>query len=516
MRIHSLTPVAAPLRGDAPVSGRAGREARQARIDWLETPRDSTSLAELPSSLLAQACRIGPNASRAARAFADILHAQQANPDAVTRLRPKTVTALVFGVSQPRLGAHEAFPPTGLIGRAEVSRVLAALLQAPSPVAEGLNALLDAAAQSASVAWSQPGSTHIERALILKLFASRHDHVLEDGEGVLRELGSFAEEIRGLPRDELLATTTVIARGREAQGLRQRYRDSCAPSIAQKIIAEWDPSYARKLHASGPIGDHLQHLGFTAQEQLRILEKPRYMLRDTLEEVTGDLAALEGRRAAGELVRRQGFSASLFAQELRAGLEKMLEDRAVRRDLGTGFGWLNGYLNRFPERFPADVSEILLVLNRHLPEGLPRLTAPLLELARASPLDNRYHGMEPLHALADEVTPVTGLRYTLESALGHRLLPLLDRAAGQLENGVPIPIGVSSPLRLGLGMGGGHLMLMFDVRETAGGRSFYVADPATGKSTLLLESALIEGRGTFTVQTSPSEPLVISQMYLPV
>jgi hypothetical protein len=159
--------------------------------------------------------------------------------------------------------------------------VALALADMPPDLFEALQQLL-ARAGGRPTGGASRADADLERALILKavgarralLRASRLDEIAKErgplratqAERALAEIRAFAEEIRGERREELVRSTTLIDvdskhntsradpldllevdTDADNDGLYQRYESSCAPTMAQLVLGEADPIFARAL-----------------------------------------------------------------------------------------------------------------------------------------------------------------------------------------------------------------------------------------------------------------------------
>src|SRR5262249_48829503 len=100
--------------------------------------------------------------------------------------------------------------------------------------------------------------------------------------------------------------------------------------------------------------------------------------------------------------------------------------------------------------------------------------------------------------LNQQISQYTNHNYTLQSysnnppaagLAGRRAA--LDRIDSQLRRGVDVPIGVT------WNNGGGHCMLMTDVRGTGANRQFLISDPYSGRTSWVRGSDIASGNTNF-------------------
>jgi hypothetical protein len=186
----------------------------------------------------------GVNADRALRTFMDLDPMRRAHPDRIT---PDVVSSLVEGVAKSK-SPQEVDEYAGVLGENAADRAAQALIAMPQGDYNAIKGMLDQAGHGGDPALDDPGT---ERALILKAVAARagqYEHPTIN-DSLLRpetlEIGTFANQIRGMDWTQLIARTTVAA-GEDT--LQQRYFDSCSAATVQIARAEADPIYAWKLH----------------------------------------------------------------------------------------------------------------------------------------------------------------------------------------------------------------------------------------------------------------------------
>lgn len=457
---------------------------RLSRLSGPELLQETKRLAPLVAS--------GGQPERALATDLDLDAAAKADPALKERLTPSVREALVRGVADPRSEDASA-GASGVIGRKQALEAAKTLAAMDPASAKEVMQLLDKAGRTKD---GKPTSGRLaERALILKAVAARADafKTPEGAKAALKELGAYANDIRGLPQSVLARTSTVTdvdnvntskydpsspgVKDEEANndGLYQRYEESCGPTVAQMMRAEADPVYALKLHKQGlnnPSPDTE-----LAREQRASLEKPRFEdgRGNTMTPSAAELAAFEktGKVPRG-MVDARGVAVpraeqskrliTLAAQADKAGLVGE-QRRAIEADL-----------EGKPPASPAEAAqrEKLWGAIRKANGGKPS-AAEVDELKKGA---RHGFGMKLEDAVNDIARQATHTEV--------RAHPLdLNQAARLLESGQPVPLYLENDQG-----GDSHFMLMTDVSGTAPYRNFLVSDPASGKTLWVTEADL--------------------------
>ena len=231
----------------------------------LDNSPDFKADAALLKEVLADGGDVNSNADRAVRTFMDLDQMRKAHPDRITA---DVVSSLVEGVAKSKSGGDEA-EWEGVLGEATADRAAQALIAMPQGDYEAIKGMLSQAGKGGDPVYDDPGT---ERALILKAVAARaeqYEHpTVNDSQ--LRpetlEIETFANQIRGMRWEDLIFSTTVAASG---DTLKQRYFDSCSPTMVQIAEAEADPIYALKLHSDKVDGQDLG--GFIGNQQAQMM-----------------------------------------------------------------------------------------------------------------------------------------------------------------------------------------------------------------------------------------------------
>ncbi len=327
-----------------------------------------------------------------------------------------------------------------------------------------------------------------------------------EAERAAREVTDFAADIRGLPREELIRTTTAIdieaantstidpnnlpadgvagtdTRG-DNDGLYQRWEDTCGPTTAQLTRAEADPVFARQLHRDG-IGNP-DATDPTGQQQIDTLRRPRFFDASSNEvfPTAAEVRAWEAdntRMPAGADSVEVGESSTRRATQAAERTEAAISasglpefaQRALRRQLD---GEELGFIDR-------TVANYALAQVREQNGGNP--TADEVRWMQTE--RNGSNGMRLDPALHDIATPATNHRYDarwVNNDLGAHLGDVDTR----LRDGQDVPFRVSNA-----GNTGGHFMLMSDVRGEAPDRQYLVSDPYSGRTAWVSEGEMTD------------------------
>lgn len=245
------------------------------------------------------------NADRSMIALAQVQDRINKDPDAVKRLTPEVVAMLVRGVADRRTDSDRG--QEGILNARQAGLSADALLAMDDDQYANMMQLLQKAGKDGDGKAIKDADPAAEQALLLKAAASRKDKLgnttmesvgrtlfgsfgYQAGSDVaLADISGFADNIRGMKRDELIYKTTAIdvddvnrstvdpknlAANNDTNvnndGLFQRYGDSCVPTSGQLLRAEADPIYALKLHTDGMNSTALDL--DAAKEQKTVLE----------------------------------------------------------------------------------------------------------------------------------------------------------------------------------------------------------------------------------------------------
>ncbi|MBL8951749.1 MAG: hypothetical protein JNK82_13285 [Myxococcaceae bacterium] len=424
-----------------------------------------------------------PNGARAVAAWGAVHDLASESDGASARLTAQVREALVLGVAK----ARTPMDPTGqegILGVESASRAAQALVEMPEPAYDGVSRLLGQAAQGQAA--SPKADAQTERALILKAVAARKERLTApvagglfdkalDAAGLggmveaLKEVSGFANDVRGMPQQELINSTTLLDvqsqvntgwvevgglgvgpdLATDNDGLYQRYGSSCAPTTAQLFGGELDPVAAMRAHREGiidPLGT-----GGTALQQRVLLT------------LAGGDSVTRHTDALSELDRNHiwdlGRQANLDPKVLNATWSYLkgstdLPDVALGR---LGIELIRRHSGGDPalERFGALRGEALKEAGSDTRDVVRMLTGKRLD----------YHEVWSRSAIEEQ-------------------LPAVD---AELQAGRDVPISVGTN-----GKDSGHAMLLSDVRGTGAARQYLVSDPWSGKTALIPLAELVD------------------------
>ena len=446
----------------------------------------------------AEAAGPGVNAERAQAAEAQLEKLAATSPEARQRLSPEIVDMLVEGVATPRTDSDRG--QAGILGARQARDSAQSLIDMTPEEVAHTQELLDQAGNDSDGKPKAGADKAAEQALILKAIAARRE-TFGDADGFMekvqhflgvetrreraaREVEAFAVAIRGMSRDELIQSTTLIdvddrntstldpeeTGGADTQadndGLFQRFTMSCGPTTAQMVKGEVDPVYAlqlrkEKFYDPDPNSDF-------AREQKQVLE-----------------------RHGGVAVVRSGAEARKDADEKVAELRKNHE---LSDEQHVAIGELLGGTPLEGEK------------QKQAQEALDALRAK----ADGHPTDAEIAAM---HADKGKVGAGTSLPSVLNSVagssahldyaskglgllgLGGEMTPdKLENVDGLLEDGQQVPIRIA-------GAGNdGHFMMVSDVRRgPTGERRYLVSDPMSGATRWVAEADFKSGDFTTKV-----------------
>jgi hypothetical protein len=219
-----------------------------------------------------------PNADRGLRTYMELQKLRDVNP---SRVNGETVRTLTRGVVERR--TNDPNGREGVMGQKQAVDAAKTMMAMPQSDFDHLQKTLAKAGEKDGK--PIPGSNpYTERAMILKSVAARdqelsspgtHDRYLQSvnkPSKSMQEIQTYADEIRGTPREKLIQQSTVLdVDGKNPNAVMQRYHDSCGPTVSQMARAEGDPIYAKKLHESGVWSGESQ--SDLANEQKKLLEQ---------------------------------------------------------------------------------------------------------------------------------------------------------------------------------------------------------------------------------------------------
>jgi hypothetical protein len=451
-------------------------------------------------SALIEKALLGPNADRAMAAYERIQAVSASNSQAAQRLTPEIRGALVLGVSLRRTA--DSVGQEGILGVKQAEEAAVSLATMSKENYQSARMLLGASAVGRV---SAKADAMAEKAVILKAIASRSDRLRTttvdstvvdlglarhtEAERCMGEISQFAKEIHGLPRDELIRTTSPIdiesantsnispdklsTPGTDIQsdndGLYQRFVSTCGPTTAQMTRGEADPIFSRALHKEG-----LQNASTetqTAKTQRQTLNAPRFF----------DAAENEVIPSADEMVRFRatntlppgatqvevGDSVSRRAEQAFAVAKTALETLSgvSEDDKSTTLSWLSGRDLMTPEK--AAAKKTLTQLRAANGKSPSDAEVKLMQ----SEFQHFEKGMRLQPALREITTGGTHIEYQAYSVGRFGLNAAeVDEMEKRLKNGQDVPIRVDN-----------HFMLTSDVRGKRPTRTVLVSDPMSGQ-----------------------------------
>jgi hypothetical protein len=540
----------APARGSPPVAPPS--EAADANdVDPGDRPNGDTSfeykspvLPGAPMRLGAAAAPAASNLTRAANTDKDLETLQASDPQG-QRITDDIRSVLVWAVATPRSLADVG--QAGILGRKQAVEAAKALTGMSPAASDAIREMLGRVAGDSDSASDVDGKTR--QAVLLKEVAAQSTALTDEKHATraLEMLRDFAREIRGMSKQQVIASTTVIdidntvaphphtdplAQTSHADmrtddlGLFQRLTEACGPTDAQMVRAEADPIYAFRL-----VKDDLDNpdpTRTTAREEAKVLEAVRVVNRDTGELLPPDAADLgtlfekhivpRGELITqGTAVSRQGV---LFWQDLKKALVDAQAKKLLTADQAN---LIVQYVAGSGLSLPQDkLSEALQIL-RGANKGSP--THHQIEIMRADRKTSST-GMLLEHALSDLASDATHIQYqrtVVDTVVDEKTKkPSMHLTSAQLttvqtllEDGIDVPFRVGDRLDDPLHGGGGHFMLWTDVRGTEPSRTFLVSDPWSGRTQWVKEADLTGVSGKWLRDQFHLNWVQVTHVYVP-
>lgn len=219
-----------------------------------------------------------PNADRAFRTYNELKTLQDG--DKKGRLQNEHIRVLTRGVAERRTIRSRG--KEGVLGQEQAVKAGKALIHMRKGDHVRLNKLLNNAGKGADGKTIHGSNPQMEKALILKAVAAREESLSKPSKGEkmrslagkptshMAEVQKYAGDIRGMQKRELATKSTSIDPYSGNKALQQRWNDSCGPTTAQGIKANYDPVYALKLHKEFIHGTNTG--GAIASEQKTVLQ----------------------------------------------------------------------------------------------------------------------------------------------------------------------------------------------------------------------------------------------------
>ncbi|MEQ9501684.1 MAG: hypothetical protein RIT81_32735 [Deltaproteobacteria bacterium] len=332
-------------------------------------------------------------------------------------------------------------------------------------------------------------SPSAEQALILKAVGARAPQMPGGSVEGLDDVEAFAEDIRGLPRDELMRTTTLTDvheantqavdpnrpwigatddRG-DNDALPQAFTHSCAPTVAQIVKGEIDPVYARHVHNSG--------FEAATDEQRATLERERTFFQG-IEVPDGWEAPPGAETVSGLAIDREPADTinGLYGPQI----GKLIEAGTID---SSAVDHLKAYA-KGQDYDPAGFDAALADLRANGVDIPTELLDQLRTNAETMEAHGSYTGMDTGSALV-EIAQRPYIQQHVED-----FPDAFDRLADQLDATGHAAIGMQVP-----GHSSGHAVVATDVRDGPDGRQFLLTDPMTARTAWVSEQALRDGPG---------------------
>ncbi|MEW5742690.1 MAG: hypothetical protein AB1938_27480 [Myxococcota bacterium] len=389
-----------------------------------------------------------PNTQRTASAEAELLKLKLSDVRNMGELTPDIEQALLRGVAIRRSDSDRG--QEGFLGPAQVRDAGEAVMKMSRRDHDELTQLLAKAGKKADGTPIPGADADAERALILKAVAARKKAFTGDdidaAASAMKDIHTFADDIRGQKRDELIRTTTAIDLdgASNAEGLKQKFENTCGPTTAQLIRAEADPIFARRLHQNGLTDkDITSAIGQEQEWTMRVGSTERH--------VAVARADLARRDEVLQLIDKS------FTKEDAAILKAALSEK--------------GYTPRTPDE-KTYFRNLLLDLQEVAPDMTPE------KVERFRQLDPSLGGMylEPAMGL----TVGSGYR---SNELDGTSFQDIRRA---LKEGRDVPVRFEHLDSEGKFNGSGHFMALTDYRDG----KYLVSDPYSGRTAWLTEDEL--------------------------
>jgi len=391
-----------------------------------------------------------PNAGRARDAHARIQSlVDAAPPERRWRLASPVVGALVGAVASRATADPNG--QRGILGVYQATRAATALLEMSE---EDYAAAVGLLAQTGS---GGAGSA-AEEAVLLKAIALHHAAVQAGkADAETGAVGALADAIRGQDPQQIAAMTSCVKMAGLA-GARQRFTHSCAPTTAILALAEVSPIFALKMRTQQDVFDISD-----PHDPMAALQ------RQALDALNPTGQAVSRARAAPDeatLIAAQGVDPWDLYDAL--DLPSRVEHSALTAD---DIKLLDAGLRTIAQSDPDAAQRLFEDVRAYMARPAAGLSTEgvgtMLASAVAGPL-----GAEVVERTVSTPADLDGL---------------LDNMATVAGWGLPTPIGVR------LAGGGGHAMMLADVRADGGGRSFLIADPWSGEAGWVTEAALRKG-----------------------
>lgn len=411
-----------------------------------------------------------PNAERAKALQKKLKSKQSDHPE---RINEELVSLLVMAVAMPRDLFNDK-GQAGVIGIDHALNAVDALVLLSDSDYEKIMGLLAKSGDD----WGEVA----QKATLLKALAARKKDLEKAGpqtEKAIKQMGEFAEAIRGMDRDELLEATTVSDRG-SGTGLQQRYTMSCGPTSIQIVKAEIDPIYALSLTKQADGIKSLKTGVPLADEQKKMLEKankkkgvafPRNVSMDVKKDWD-----------------KMGKAVTAHINGIKDNAEKLKANKAI--------GAVVLYLQKKPYN-AAQYTKGVTLLKTVLPgvdvdKRLPEWRTHYVSLSSGMP---GLKGADVEMLLKDQLSDTSDEEFKMITTFTkgkkkvawkvNKHMATIDKA---LFEGKQVPFAVL------WSKGGGHVMVLVDMKGKKKGTAYLIAEPWRGQSYWISRKDFIAGK----------------------
>lgn len=425
-----------------------------------------------------------PNPERALGAYGEIQRIIEEDPENAARLNTEVIEMMVNGVANRRTDSDRG--QEGILGVTQVRDAARGLLNMSDDQYASTLATLRQAGQDQDGNPVEGADAGAEQALLLKAVGARRDRLqghwydplsrmlgnTPESDTALAEITTFAGDIRGTQRDELIRTTTLQDLDDENtsdfdpdnpldhtdtrvnnDGLYQRFDMSCAPTSSQILRGEADPIFARQLHLDGGVTNPNSH-SQSADQQRAQLENNGGVAVSRL----GQAATTHYNATAGELE----MNGTITTDE-RTALDRMMAGQQLSEDEQAAADRALEQVRAAGEDHPTD-EEILAMQENHGKVGA---------------------GMMYDTALNNVTSDATHMQYGWQGQLS---APDLDGIDQRLLDGEDVPFQIDWA-------NGAHAMSITDVRYNADGtRMYLVSDPWEGDTNWVSQADLLANK----------------------
>lgn len=207
------------------------------------------------------------NPERAKQALEELTKLREKDDMSRARLTLGLVDLLVWGVAESRDETSDV-GGEGIIGIDHAVNAAETLLAMPLPAY--LDVVINLALTGGKAKSKEYEQRRVESLLILKAVAARKSAYKKNAAKAGKEVGAFADEIRGDDPEELIERTSTRDIG-DGEGLQQKFTMSCGPTSIQIVMGEADPVFA--LDVSDEAKHDLNYKSDVGKQQEKLLGK---------------------------------------------------------------------------------------------------------------------------------------------------------------------------------------------------------------------------------------------------